>query len=134
MITLGQASKEIFDIINKYLKELEEKYIKVDLSHSEQGVFLTCHMKNNEKITLRAIEDNDRKSFTPPKNSKEHQEQGGHRASIEKIKRTNPNAWKIEVKQTIKNKIMEIGFSGSEVNWSPSTFESAFVSTIINKI
>ena len=134
MTPLKQASKNIFVIINKYRSKLDEKYKKVELSHSEQGVFLTCFMENNEKISLRAVEDYDRISLTPPKNSKEYQEQGGHKALIEKIQRTNPNAWKIEVKQTIKNKILEIGFSGSESHWNPKDFESDFVRTIINRI
>ena len=134
MTPLEIASKEIFEIINKYQQKLEEKYKKVGLSYSEQGVFLTCLMKDNEKITLRAVEDYSRKTFVPPKNSKEHQEQGGYKGSIEKINRTNPDAWKIEVKQTIKNKIMEIGFAGSESNWNPENFESDFVRTILNRI
>lgn len=134
MTPLEQASKEIAEIINKYRPKLNAKYKTVEFSHSEQGVFLTCFMENNEKITLRAIEDYDRKKFTPPKNSKEYQEQGGHKALVKKMQRTNPNAWKIEVKQTIKNQIMEIGFPGSESHWNPEEFESEFVSTIINRI
>lgn len=134
MISLKQASNEIFEIINKYNQELEEKFKKVDLSHSEQGVFLTCLMHDNEKITFRAVEDYSRKTFVPPQTLKEHLEQGGHKGSIEKIKGTNPNAWKIEVKQTIKNQIMEIGFAGSESNWNPEIFENEFIRTILNRI
>lgn len=134
MTTLEQASKEISEIINKYIPRLEEKYLNIELSSSEQGVFLTCYMENNEKITLRAIEDFDRKTFSPPKNSKEYQEQGGHKALIKNMKRTNPNAWKIEVRQTIKHQIMEKDFSGNEAHWNPDSFEREFVRTIINDI
>ena len=134
MTTLEQASKEIVEIINKYLTKLEEKYKNVEFSSSEQGVFLTCYMENNEKITLRAIEDFGRKTFSPPKNSKKYQEQGGHKALIKQMERTNPNAWEIEVRQTIKHQIMEIGFSGNEAHWSPDSFEKDFIRTIINRI
>lgn len=134
MTKLEKASKDIFEITNKYRQQLEEKYKKVDVSYSEQGFFLTCLTKDNETITLRAVEDYYRKTFVPPKNSIEHQEQGGHKGSIKKINRMNPDAWKIEIKQTIKNQIMEIGFAGSESNWNPENFESDFVSTILNGI
>lgn len=134
MTPLEKAIKEISKIINQYIPKLEEKYLNIEFSSNEQGVLLTCYMEHNEKITLRAIEDYDRKTFFPPKNSKEYQKQGGHKALINNIKRINPNAWKIEVRQTIKNQIMEIGFSGNEANWNPDSFEREFVKTIINRI
>ena len=64
MTPLGKASTKIVEIINNYRGKLDEKYLNVDLSHNEQGVFLTCLMVNNEKITLRAIVDYERTKFS----------------------------------------------------------------------
>lgn len=132
MTTLEQASKKIVEIINKYRQKLDEKYLKIELSSDTSGVFLTCFMQNGEKITLKARKDYDRTIFTPPKSSKEYQNQGGHKALSEKIQRINLDAWKIEVKRTIKNQIMEIGFSGSESHWSAEQFELDFKRTILD--
>lgn len=129
MVPLEKASKEIVEIINKYLSELKNRYLQVNLSNSEQGVYLTCLLKDNETITFRAIPDNERSVFIPPRTNSDYQKQGGHKTLIEKMNRTNPNAWKIEVKQTMQNKVMEIGFFGNEMNWDIEDFEKNFVYT-----
>ena len=105
--------------------------LKTDFSHSKQGVFLTCTLHNNETIKFRVIPDIERQSVTLPQSSKEHQNQGGYKATIEKIKNANPDAWKIEVTKTMGNKIMEIGFGGNETNWDVQEFENSFISILL---
>ena len=51
---------------------------------------------------------------------------------MNKIKNHNPDAWRIQVKKTIGNKVMEIGFYGNEDNWNAKDFENAFINTLLN--
>ena len=134
MTSLQQAGKEIINIINKYSKQLGEKYIKTTISNNETEVVLTCHMENNMKITLRAIIDKDRSVFEAPMKNYEYQHQGGNKESVERFNQTNPGAWKIVVKETLlKNKIMETAFPGNDINWDINEFESNFINIILSK-
>ncbi len=128
MITLEKVIGEIDPIISKHQSQLEKKYLKVELTKSKTGLFLTCQIDSKKKITLQVVADFKRRTNKPPQSGQEHQKNGGHKALIEQFNRTNPEAWEIEVKQTIENHDMEIFFGGNESNWDKNDFEKKFYS------
>lgn len=132
MVKIGEASQEIAVIIKKHLFDLKKIYSKVELTNNTNGASLACLMENNETITLRIIPDDERRSINPPQTSRDYQTQGGHKSLIDKFKAHNPEAWKIQVKKTIGNNVIEIGFYGNEDNWNAKDFEKSFINIMLN--
>jgi len=127
MIYLKDATKEISDIIEKYMPELKRKYRQVDYSNSDEGLSLTCTSDNRDSIKLQVKPDDSRRIIDIPQSNREYQKQGGHKALFKQFDRHNPDAWKIELKMTFSGSTSEIAFSGSENNWNASDFEKNFV-------
>lgn len=133
MISLEKATKEISDIINKYMSKMEEKYKQVDYAYDDNGVSLTCKKENRDSIKLQVKPDYSRRVIDVPQSSREYQRLGGHKALIEKFDRHNSDAWKIEVKMISSSITYEIAFSGNENHWNLDDFKKSFFSQFLQE-
>jgi len=120
MISLEEASKEISEIIELFIPELELNYAKVE----HCGASIVCAMENGDFIKLQALPDSSRNTLPLPMNNKDYQSHGGHKELIRKFDSHNPKAWCFKLQKKSSGQNYEVHFPGNENSWNSESFKN----------